>query len=312
MPATIYLHWAATPYSWVRSGLYHTIISGDGRLQRLHAYDSDLPAHTWRRNSNAVALSCACMGGRPDPWTIPPTEVQLEAMCREAAQVARNWGWTQADITVQRVMTHAEAAANRDGRWMHENYGPVIWGGSGERWDFLQLSRNGPPTGGDELRERIRHFLAAPESTEAPGKPDKPGKPHKPGVPEPARLAFRRAASMVARGQELAVELDDNGSSWALAAHLLELYEVPHVWDASHRRILIGSLDLVPTFQVDQVQPGVGWPLYEMTLQNGNAPVILRGILRDNRAWCRVLEFAEEFGISVSFEPFTLHERRGG
>ena len=105
MPATIYLHWAATPYSWVRSGLYHTIISGDGRLQRLHAYDSDLPAHTWRRNSNAVALSCACMGGRPDPWTIPPTEVQLEAMCREAAQVARNWGWTQADITVQRVMT---------------------------------------------------------------------------------------------------------------------------------------------------------------------------------------------------------------
>ena len=84
------------------------------------------------------------------------------------------------------------------------------------------------------------------------------------------------------------------------------------MWDASHRRILIGSLDLVPTFQVDQVQPGVGWPLYEMTLQNGNAPVILRGILRDNRAWCRVLEFAEEFGISVSFEPFTLHERRGG
>jgi len=25
-----------------------------------------------------------------------------------------------------------------------------------------------------------------------------------------------------------------------------------------------------------------------------------------------VLEFAEEFGISASFEPFTLLERRGG
>ena len=49
-----------------------------------------------------------------------------------------------------------------------------------------------------------------------------------------------------------------------------------------------------------------------MTLQSGNAPVILRGILRRNRAWCRVLEFAEEFGISTSFEPFTLLERRGG
>jgi hypothetical protein len=46
--------------------------------------------------------------------------------------------------------------------------------------------------------------------------------------------------------------------------------------------------------------------------------VILRGILRPSapgesaRAWCRVLEFAEEFGITSSFEPFQLHERRGG
>ena len=105
MPATIYLHWTATPYSWVRSGLYHTIIAGDGTLHRLHAYSIVLPAHTWRRNSNSVALSCACMGGRPDPWTIPPTEVQLDAMCREAAQVARSWGWREADITIERVMT---------------------------------------------------------------------------------------------------------------------------------------------------------------------------------------------------------------
>jgi len=92
MPATIYLHWAATPYTWVRSGLYHTIISGDGRLNRLHAYSVDLPAHTYRRNSNSVALSCACMGGRPDPWTMPPTEAQLEAMCREVARDRQQLG----------------------------------------------------------------------------------------------------------------------------------------------------------------------------------------------------------------------------
>ncbi|TVS02372.1 MAG: N-acetylmuramoyl-L-alanine amidase [Cyanobium sp. PLM2.Bin73] len=301
MPATIYLHWSATPHSWVRSGLYHTIIGGDGSLHRLHAYSIDLPAHTWRRNSNSVALSCACMGGRPDPWTIPPTEAQLEAMCREAAEIARSWGWQADAITIQRVMTHAEAASNRDGRWMHDNYGPVIWGGTGERWDFLQLSRNGPPTGGDELRRRIRRFLEEPAAA-APS----------PAKGEPERLAFRRPATMNARGQELAVELDANGSSWALAADLLSLYEIPYVWEASRRRILIGSLDVVPSFREDQVQPSVGWPLFEMTLQSGNAPVILRGILRDNRAWCRVLEFAEEFGISVSFEPFTLLERRGG
>ena len=61
-----------------------------------------------------------------------------------------------------------------------------------------------------------------------------------------------------------------------------------------------------------QVQPSVGWPLFVMGLQRGNAPLILRGIVRENRAWCRVLEFAEEFGVSVSFEPFMLWERRGG
>jgi hypothetical protein len=108
---------------------------------------------------------------------------------------------------------------------------------------------------------------------------------------------------MTARGQELAVELDANGSSWALAADLLSLYEIPYEWDATRRRILIGSLDVVPSFRADQVQPSVGWPLFEMTLQHGNAPVILRGILRDNRAWCRVLEFAEEFGNSLREKP---------
>ncbi|MFQ6538529.1 MULTISPECIES: hypothetical protein [Aphanothece] len=202
-------------------------------------------------------------------------------------------------------MTHAEAASNRDGRWFHDNYGPVLWGGTGERWDFLQLSKNGPPAGGEELRGRIRRFLANPDA--GPGATTKP-------VPggSPARLEFRRATAISARGRELGVDLDANGTSWALAADLLDLYEIPYAWEASRRRILIGSLDVVPSFCEDQVQPTVGWPLFEMTLQSGNAPVVLRGILRENRAWCRVLEFAEEFGISVTFEPFTLLERLRG
>ena len=40
--------------------------------------------------------------------------------------------------------------------------------------------------------------------------------------------------------------------------------------------------------------------------------MILRGIVRQNRAWCRVLEFAEELGISVAYDPCRLLERRGG
>ena len=60
----------------------------------------------------------------------------------------------------------------------------------------------------------------------------------------------------------------------------LALYEIPYEWDARRRRILVGSFNLV------------------------------RPILRENRDWFRVLEFAEEFGISVSLQPFTLLERR--
>ena len=132
---------------------------------------------------------------------------------------ARSWGWLATDISIERVMTHAEAASNLDRRWLHENYGPIIWGGSGERWDFLQLIRNGPPTGVDELRARFRRFLVA---SDAPEK----------GESEPNRLEFRRDTSISARYGELMVESDANGSSWALAADLLALYEIPYEWDA--------------------------------------------------------------------------------
>ena len=60
-------------------------------------------------------------------------------------------------------MTHAEAASNRDGRWMHDNYGPVICGGTGERWDLLQLSKSGATAGGDQLRQCIQALLREPD-----------------------------------------------------------------------------------------------------------------------------------------------------
>jgi len=297
MTATIYLHWTATSYTWVRSGLYHSIISGDGHVHRLHSYAADLPAHTWRRNANSIALSCACMGGRPDPWTLPPTQSQLDALCQEAAAVARSWGWGAEQITIQRLMTHAEAASNRDGRVMHENYGPVAWGGTGERWDLMQLEKGGATDGGEQLRERVRRLL-------------RPG--DRPVAPAPQPLQFRRSDTITARGLPLATQVDEHGRSWALAAELLERYELPYQWEASRQRILVGALDVVPLYQEDGVQASVGWPLVELTLSQAGAPVILRGILRQGRAWCRVLEFAEEFGITASFEPFQLQERRGG
>ena len=79
MAAVIYLHWTATGYDWIRPGNYHSIIGGDGRVHRLHAYSVDLPAHTYGRNRNSVALSCACMGGIPDPGPSRPLPLSSPA-----------------------------------------------------------------------------------------------------------------------------------------------------------------------------------------------------------------------------------------
>ena len=299
MASTIYLHWTATHAGWIRPGHYHSIVTGDGQVHRLHAYDVDLPAHTWRRNTDSVALAVACMGGMPDPWTQAPSPLQLTSLCQEAASLAVRWGWGADAITLQRVMTHAEAAANRDGRTLHDNYGPVSWGGTGERWDLLQLHRDGPLDGGDRLREQIRHHLAM-------------------GVGrEPSeRLQFRGFTEIQVRGKRLKVQLDEHGRSWAPATHLLDRYLIPYHWDEASQRILVQTVDVVPTFREDAVQRSLGWPVFEVSIQSAAAPVLLVGILRsemgDEKAWCRVLEFAEEFGISVQFDPFALGERRGG
>ena len=55
MAAVIYLHWTDR---LERS-------SGDG-----------LVLGSLRPQPQQVALSCACMGGIPDPWTLPPTPAQ--------------------------------------------------------------------------------------------------------------------------------------------------------------------------------------------------------------------------------------------
>ena len=97
---------------------------------------------------------------------------------------------------------------------------------------------------------------------------------------------------------------------------MLELYELQFAWNEGQRRVLIGAMDVSSTFREDGVQAEVGWSIFEMALQRSSAPVILRGIVRPgtsgDRAWCRVVEFAEEFGISIGFDPLRLGEHRGG
>ena len=215
----------------------------------LHANSVDLPVHSYGPNRNSVALSCACMGGIPDPWTQPPTPAQLTSLCAEAAAIARSWGWQEADISLQSVMTHAEGASNLDGRVMHDNYGAMMWGGTEERWDLLQLEKNGPSDGGEKLRQCISALLSG-IALPAPASP----------------LALNGEAAIQARGADLAVQIDKMDRCWAIAADLLSRYEIPYAWDASLRRILIGFLDVAPTYRDHSVQASVGWPLVELTL----------------------------------------------
>ena len=133
-------------------------------------------------------------------------------------------------------MTHAEAASNRDGRSMHDNYGPVIWGGSGERWDLLQLKRNGATDGGEQLRAGIQALMRGKSSAGFTTRADKL---------EP--LLFRGHTLIKARGDDLPVQIDANGTSWALAADLLARYDIPYVWDTSLQWLLVGALDVAPT-----------------------------------------------------------------
>ncbi|MEB3333293.1 MAG: N-acetylmuramoyl-L-alanine amidase [Synechococcaceae cyanobacterium] len=291
----IYLHWSATPYGWVQPGHYHSIITGDGVLHRLHDYNIDLPAHTYRRNANSVGLACACMGGT-DPWSTPPTQKQLQEMCAEVARLIRQWDWKESDISVVNIMTHAEAAANRDGWVAHENYGPQAWGGTGERWDLMCLEKGGPEDGGDRLRAMIRSAFLAGQSPAAAVHP----------------LAGSTARTMEILDQTIEVLVDSSGSSWARVSTLLGAYGIPYIWDAEERRILVGACDVAPRHSRNRITAAPGLPTFELALQGGQSAVILVGVMHQNQAYCRVLEFAEEFGISASFQPFALHERRGG
>lgn len=293
MVAKIYLHWTATGYGWVQKDHYHTIITGDGQIHRLHDYTQDLYSHTYMRNSNSIGISCACMGGIPDPWTMPPTDVQVEAMCQEVARVAKEWGWKEDNINIQHIMTHAEAASNRDGWNAHDNYGPQEWGGTGERWDFMQLSEGGASDAGNVLRKKILGYYRGAPDTSKP-------------------FEFVKDQTIEANGQSLSTSIDESGLTWAKVADLLSIYDLPYQWDSTKRRILIGASDVSPSYLDNKVRSDIGYPLFEMSLQGSNSPIILIGILRSGKAYCRVLEFAEEFGITKSFNPFKLGTRRGG
>lgn len=308
----IYLHWSATSYNFKARGKYHTIVQGDGKIFRAHGYDQP-SAHTFLRNSNSVGLAVACMGG--DGFDdFPPTDVQIDEMCREAARIALSLGWKTSDITINRVMTHGEAASNRDfpkavavkGTGVstataqsfglpHDNYGPLSWpdgwpGGTAERTDLFKLKKADPPaSGGDKLREKIRGFMA-----------------NLGAVP-----SLDKTLDVEVAGKKLEGKLFTDGRCYIELRKLCEAagIEIGKVSFGDDLVVNLVDPDRTPRFLADSpVIPGFkvvdiylnrmidveGFPVEDMRTSNQS---FMTGILVDNKTMALARDFCEELGI---------------
>jgi hypothetical protein len=336
----IYLHWTATDYSWQEPGHYHTVILGNGTVRRLTGYDQPLGRHTAARNSESVALAIACMGGQG--WDdFPPTAVQIENLCKEVAQLATQLGWKPEAITVARVMTHAEAAANRDfplevvrkvsglkppsstpqadeylkrARNLglpHENYGPAEWmdgwpGGFGERWDLWQLKPSDKPgEGGGVLREKIKRYLGQMTNPVS-------------NFSAARQIKVYRDGKLVTTG----ILLADN-RCYGKVGELATAYGIKANWNNKYRYINLFHSTVKPRFLSDS--PLVpGYPAIDIYMNrpedvNGEsiddpklpARPFMQGLLIDNSVHVLVADFCQELGIPLSFQSTDASIRLG-
>jgi len=151
----IFLHWSAGGYNDAASA-YHSIVLGDGTVVRHTPYDQDKYSHTGGGNDNSVGLSVAAMAGATENnfGSYPVKDIQIQKMVLEAAKLAVDWGWSEANIR-NNVRTHGEweRYATRRGHLP----------GKPQRWDLDKLYESDPnvdlskdlSSGGDRLRKMI-------------------------------------------------------------------------------------------------------------------------------------------------------------
>ena len=151
----IFLHWSAGGYNDAASA-YHSIVLGDGTVVRHTPYDQDKYSHTGGGNDNSVGLSIAAMAGATENnfGSYPVKDIQIQKMVLEAAKLAVDWGWSEANIR-NNVRTHGEweRYATRRGHLP----------GKPQRWDLDKLYESDPnvdlskdlSSGGDRLRKMI-------------------------------------------------------------------------------------------------------------------------------------------------------------
>ena len=166
-PKKIYFHWSGGIGYNGRPAPYHSFVDGSGKVHYNSGYDKDRNNHTWRRNTNSVAIAANAMGHTGQDkgyieakgWAQTPLKsIQVNSMTLEAAKLALAWGWKESDINIKNIMTHAEAAANRDGLAPTPNYGP---GGQAPiRWDLWYLKQGGAKwSGGEIMRNMIKQHM---------------------------------------------------------------------------------------------------------------------------------------------------------
>ena len=183
----IFLHWTAGGGNFKQQGKYHSIVQGDGSIYRAHPYDQRSGvAHTYLRNSQGIGMAVAAMAGRSGNYQWPSGK-QIDSMSAEIADIAKKRGWKSNDISVDNIMTHAEAASGKDGQLpANDNYGPTAWGGDGARWDLWHLTKDGEKgSGGHIIRNQVRKMLGMKQ---IPVPPDA-------GSPEAAKKAASKGST---------------------------------------------------------------------------------------------------------------------
>ncbi|WP_295234723.1 N-acetylmuramoyl-L-alanine amidase [Veillonella sp.] len=147
----IYLHWTAGRYDQLFSD-YHILITGNGSVYVSTDNLNELKKATYMRNTGSIAIALCCGYDAENEnhlGNYPPTQIQLVAMAQVICVLADALDLI---IDLNRVMTHAEAAKNKDGLAAHDDYGPYS-GDPDTRWDLWVVKEGEAPwSGGDYLR----------------------------------------------------------------------------------------------------------------------------------------------------------------
>ena len=161
----IYLHWSAGHYNQSHTDKYHICIDKDGKMYTDVDLFTEHRDHTYMRNSRAIGITlngCFDAINPTNMGTEPPTEAQIYAISWLVALLCVQIG---IPLDIQHVLTHAEAADNKDGMdlcyddptpYPNNTYGPDS---TCERWDLWVLHENEQPwSGGDNIRGNARYI----------------------------------------------------------------------------------------------------------------------------------------------------------